>query len=147
MQNSEERYLGPLTPEFSEAYYKLRYEVLRKPWNQPLGSERDSGDEQAIHGILVIKKQLLAIGRLHFKDQNISQIRYMAVHPSFSGNKFGKKVLEYLEGQSISDNRMLVYLHARENALGFYEKCGYTQMEESELLWGVIRHWRMEKKL
>ena len=33
--------IQPKSPEDFKKYYNLRYEVLRKPWNQPIGSERD----------------------------------------------------------------------------------------------------------
>ena len=33
--------IEPQTPKEFEAYYLLRYEVLRKPWKQPFGSEKD----------------------------------------------------------------------------------------------------------
>ena len=36
-----------------DAYFRLRWECLREPWGQPLGSERDELEEQAQGQILV----------------------------------------------------------------------------------------------
>jgi len=32
-----------------DQYFELRWRVLRKPWNQPRGSEIDEMDDRAIH--------------------------------------------------------------------------------------------------
>ena len=37
--------IEPTTSEEFKKYYNLRYEILRKPWGQPQGSEIDDGDE------------------------------------------------------------------------------------------------------
>ena len=39
----------PETEEEWEDYYALRYRVLREPLGQPIGSERNEGDETGIH--------------------------------------------------------------------------------------------------
>jgi hypothetical protein len=38
-------------------------------------------------------------------------------------------------------------LQARENAVGFYKRCGYAVKEKSYLMWEVIQHYLMEKEL
>jgi hypothetical protein len=39
-----------------------------------------------------------------------------------------------------------IILHARAQALGFYEKLGYICIEQSHLLFGEIQHFLMKKK-
>ena len=39
----------PKTRDEFEAYYLLRYQVLREPWNQPRGSEKDDMENECIH--------------------------------------------------------------------------------------------------
>ena len=58
--------IEPQTPEEFKQYYSLRYEILRKPWGQPKGSERDEGEEASIHRMIIDKKtgNVLAGGRL-----------------------------------------------------------------------------------
>ena len=38
----------PQESDFKE-YYLMRWQVLRKPWNQPIGSERDANEESSWH--------------------------------------------------------------------------------------------------
>jgi predicted GNAT family N-acyltransferase len=135
----------PSTSQDFTAYYKLRYEVLRKPWNQPLGSELDETDNTSIHAFIKENDTAIACARLHFVDDNTGQIRYMAVHPDYQGKGLGKLVVTYLEGISKENNRLHIILHARENAVDFYKSCGYTTKEKSYLLWGKIQHFLMQK--
>lgn len=44
----------PKTKEDFEKYYDLRYRILRKPWNQPRGSEKDELEKESFH-IMVLK--------------------------------------------------------------------------------------------
>ena len=39
----------PQTPKEFEAYYLLRFEILRKPWKMPAGSEKDELENESIH--------------------------------------------------------------------------------------------------
>ncbi len=38
----------PLTKEEFKKYYDLRWKVLRKPWKQPKGSEKDEREKESI---------------------------------------------------------------------------------------------------
>ena len=40
---------APKTDQEWEAYYNLRYKILRAPLNQPIGSERNDGDLTGQH--------------------------------------------------------------------------------------------------
>jgi predicted GNAT family N-acyltransferase len=145
VQNSNFVVEQPSTKQDFEAYYHLRYHVLRKPWRQPLGSELDETDNTSIHAFIKNNDIAIACSRLHFVDETTAQIRYMAVHPNYQGKGLGKLVVNYLEGISKKNNRTKIILHARENAVKFYENCGYTVKETSYLLFGEIQHYLMDK--
>ncbi|MBS1646019.1 MAG: GNAT family N-acetyltransferase [Bacteroidetes bacterium] len=147
MPNSNFIVERPLSPQDFERYYKLRYDVLRNPWYQPKGSELDESDATSIHAFIQEKGEAIACGRLHFIDEHTAQIRYMAVHPSHQGKGLGKSILLHLEAKAQEQGRSLVVLHARENALEFYKKCGYAVKEKSYLLWDTIQHFLMKKNV
>jgi GNAT superfamily N-acetyltransferase len=130
-----------------ELYYALRFEVLRKPWGHARGSERDETDSSSIHAFVKKDDKAWAVARLHFVDAEAGQIRYMGVHPGQHGKGLGKKVIRYLEEKAIENGRKKMILHARINAVKFYESCGYRLKEKSYLLWGKIPHWLMERDL
>ena len=137
----------PQSRDDFEKYYALRYEVLRRPWGQPAGSERDGEEDTSVHAFITEKGEVLAVGRLQFVNETSAQVRYMAVDPRQQGRGLGKAVLGYLEKKASAAGRTKIILHARQNALQFYQSCGYSIKEKSHLLWGEVQHWLMEKEL
>ncbi len=70
---------APKTKKEQEEYYNLRWEILRKPWNQPKGSEKDEYENDAIHIAAFVNGKIIGVGRIHFNSKEEAQIRYMAV--------------------------------------------------------------------
>ena len=48
-----------------EPYFATRYEILREPLDMPLGSERLSDDDEAVHAWIESGEQVLCVGRAH----------------------------------------------------------------------------------
>ena len=90
--------IEPNTSTEFKIYYNLRYEVLRKPWFQPKGSERDDGDETSLHRMIIDESngKAGAVGRLHFNSIEEAQIRYMAVSDDYQGMGFGSEIVKFL---------------------------------------------------
>lgn len=138
----------PSSPEDFEKYYLLRWEVLRKPWNQPRGTEKDEHEETSIHLMAVDEKnECIGVSRLQFNSPGEAQVRFMGVRDDQQGKGVGKKLMAYLENKAKEKGAEKVVLQARENAVPFYLSMGYTIVEKSFLLWGVIQHFRMEKNI
>jgi predicted GNAT family N-acyltransferase len=138
----------PQTPEEFEAYYFLRYEVLRKPWDQPFGSEKDEHEKTSIH-IMAIdgNKNVLGVCRLQFNSPSEVQLRFMGVKENTQGLGIGRKLIEYAEAKARTGGASSMILQAREIAVDFYKKCGYTIIEKSFLMWNEIQHYLMRKEL
>lgn len=138
----------PQTPAQFEAYYDLRWRILRAPWSQPRGSERDEQEDQATHCmILNDQQQVIAVGRLHTLDADTGQIRYMAVVPDYQGQGLGKRILASLEDAARQQGLQTLMLHAREPVVEFYRKQGYELLDQSHTLFGEIIHYEMRKNL
>ena len=138
----------PESAEEFQQYYELRWRILRQPWNQPRGSERDRFDDQAEHVLACDELgHIVAVGRLHLLGPGEAQIRYMATEPAVRGSGYGRRVLEELERIARRSQVSRIQLNARESAIGFYAKMGYTVTGEGHTLFGVIPHARMEKDL
>ncbi len=136
---------GPLTPGEWDRYYDLRWRVLREPWGQPSGSERDELDPESIHVALWDGELPIAGGRLHFNSPLEAQVRYMAVEPKWQGRQLGSRLLGLLEARALAAGAHSVVLNAREEAAGFYQRHGYQVTGPAGLLFGAIQHLRMEK--
>ena len=138
----------PVSPEDFENYYLLRWEVLRKPWNQPKGSEKDENEKSSIHIMALNEKdECVGVSRLQFNSAEEAQVRFMGVRDDQQGKGVGKKLMHYLEEKARQKGAKKVVLQARENAVKFYLSIGYVVVVESFLLWGIIQHYRMGKSL
>lgn len=139
--------ITPATEAQWQGYYQLRYQVLRAPWEQPPGSERDALEAQSHHRMIVnAAGDILAVGRLHLVDAETAQVRYMAVAENARGSGLGAKLLHALEQQAVAIGARRVVLNARDSAVAFYEKSGYQPGAAQPALFG-IPHWQMSKAL
>ena len=129
-------------------YFDLRWRVLRAPWNQPPGSERDDREDKSIHLMLCdSSRRAVAVGRLHFLSTTEGQIRYMAVDEAFVGRGLGSRILRELEHRAIAAGVSRLVLNARKGAVAFYLKHHYAIAGPADTLFGAIEHFRMEKKI
>lgn len=142
------RLLAPQTDEDFERYYHVRWRLLREPWGQPPGSERDGLDATALHLFACVADRVpIAVGRLHFNSRTQAQIRYMAVEEGYQGRGIGSLMLHALERTAAERGARCIVLDARESAIGFYQKHGYAITGRAHVLYGVIAHHRMIKQL
>ncbi len=137
----------PKSPEDFERYYDLRWRLLRKPWKQPRGSEKDDLEERALH-IMVCKVDRIpvAVGRAHFNTDVEAQIRFMAVEPRYQKSGLGTVVLKKLEEEVRQLGAKYVILHSRDMAVPFYQKNGYKLISPSHTLFETIPHFLMKKE-
>src|SRR6266699_2981788 len=98
-RNLEEFTLAePRTVQEWESYFDLRWRVLREPWDQPRGTERDDLDAESFHLMLRDSSgAVVAVGRLHLNSPFEGQVRYMAVDESCRGHGLGSRILSVLE--------------------------------------------------
>ncbi len=142
------RIIEPASPGDFEQYYELRWKVLRAPWNQPRGSERDSRDADSTHLMIIDNREIaVAVGRLHFNSTREAQVRYMAVAVEQQRRGFGSRMLQALEQQAVTLGAACIVLDARETALGFYARQGYAAEGSGHMLYNCINHVRMRKTL
>ncbi len=138
------------TPQSSEdwqAYYQLRWQVLRAPWNEPRGSEQDDLEQDAEHRFIKNKAgEVLGVARLHFNNHQQAQVRYMAVAEGNRNQHIGSRLLHELEKLAWTQDAGELVLYARERALDFYKRHGYELKEKAHLAYDDVQHWKMIKQ-
>lgn len=79
-------------------------------------------------------------------DDASVRMRQMAVHEDFRNRGVGRLIVDEFERIAIGRGCPEIILHARESALGFYEKCGYRRTSEKfhEI---EIPHYEMRKNI
>ncbi len=130
-----------------EAYYDLRFRILREPLNQPRGSEKNDGDADGIHFALYENNVLLAIARLDNADTPVAQVRFVAVEANQQGKGWGKQIMLATEALSREKGVEKIILHARDYAVDFYLNLNYKLIEPSYKLFDILQHFLMEKEL
>ncbi len=139
---------SPQTISEHQQYYDLRWRILRAPWQQSRGTERDEHEAGAIHVIAIQPDgNVIGVARLHQLNRITAQIRYMAVEDHLQKNGVGKALLHYLEEQAVVLGIKQINLDARENCVGFYLKQGYHITGSGHVLYGEIRHQKMQKQI
>ena len=138
----------PVTAGEFERYYKLRWKILRAPWKQVRGTERADDDAQSTHlMVLDDDNKLIGVGRLHFNGIREAQIRFMAVAIPQQRKGVGTQLLKALEDRAVEHGASSITLDARESALGFYRKRGYSPQGPGHTLFNSVAHVRMTKEL
>ena len=138
---------SPETEKEWDDYYSLRFNILRKPLGQPLGSEQNDGDKTGKHFALFLQEKLVGISRLDEVNSTTRQIRFFAIDSAHQGKGLGEKLLKAVEYFAKENKIQKIILQSRENAVSFYQKNGYQETEKTHLLFGKIQHYLMEKNL
>ncbi|MDQ3117252.1 MAG: GNAT family N-acetyltransferase [Verrucomicrobiota bacterium] len=139
---------SPLTPAEWADYFDLRWRILRAPWDQPRGSERDEAEETSEHLMIADPDyRPLAVGRLHFNSSAEAQVRYMAVEPSARGQGLGGRILEEFERRARAAGAASIILNAREDAQRFYQNHGFKTIGPAPTIFDAVKHVRMRKDL
>ena len=140
---------SPRTETEWRDYYDLRWRILRAPWQQPRGSEKDAVESNAYHLMATDQHEhhILGVGRIHQLNDQMAQIRYMATSETSRGRGIGTKLLKALELKARRWGISIIVLNAREQAVPFYLRNGYRIIATAETLFGQIPHAHMEKLL
>ena len=139
---------SPRTTDEWENYFDLRWRVLRAPWNQPRGSEKDDRETDSEHFMIVgPDSSALAVGRLHFNTPAEAQVRFMAVDPQAQGHGLGSLVLRECECRARAAGATSIILNARDDVQEFYVRHGFVVVGPGETMFSAIKHVRMRKEL
>lgn len=125
---------------------QLRDHVLRRPLGHRIADDDLSGDVEALHIGAFAAERLVGTLLLKPKSEGVLQMKQVAVDESLRGMSVGRKLVEYAEQLAPKQGCMEIMLHAREVAVIFYEKLGYTREGERFEEMG-IPHYVMRKKL
>lgn len=105
----------------------LRNEILRKPLGRSLDEADLDGEENQLHfGATSLDGELIACLSARKIDDKHYKIRQMAVSSDVQGSGVGARLVSYVERELLERGGTEISLHARESAIGFYEKLGFN---------------------
>lgn len=132
------------SPQYEEMV-ELRKNVLRKPHGLDFDQKYLDLDKDNILLGCYDEDKLEGCCQLKRIDKKTVQLRQMAVANGLRGKGIGKALLRFAETIARDLGYKRIYMHAREDSMGFYEKCGYVRYGEP-FLQQDIQHRLMEKK-
>jgi len=125
---------------------KLRDDILRKPLGLSFTKEELEREKNNLHIVAYEDERMLGCCMLLEEDPQTVRLRQMAVMNDLQGKGIGKALMQFAENLARDRGYKKITMHARKNALGFYEKMGYkTRGKEFEEI--TIPHYVMEKEL
>lgn len=125
---------------------KLRDDILRKPLGlgftpQELEQEKDNMLIAAFED-----DDMLGCCMLVEENPDTVRLRQMAVLNDLQGKGIGRALMGFAENLARDRGYKILSMHARKNAIGFYEKMGY-KVASDEFTEVTIPHYVMEKRL
>ena len=130
-----------------EQMLRLRHQILR----QPLGlnfsqDELDSEKEEILMASFEDDEMLGCCMLTKTKDPGTLRLRQMAVPKNLQGKGIGAALLTFAENIARDKGYKKIMMHARDTAIGFYERAGYQKIGEAFMELGIAHHI-MEKRL
>ena len=110
------------TAQDKDSVLSIRKEVFIKGLNIPEQMEIDANEDKATYVLANVDGQSVGTARWRKTDVGIKLERF-AVLEAFRSNGVGKKMTIFILNHL--DQSVLIYLHAQESAIGFYEKLGF----------------------
>lgn len=139
--------ITPTTEQQLEQYFAFRWQILKAPFNFPIGSEKDEYESVAEHRMLLnYKNEIMAVGRVHFNSAEEVQIRHIAVDFNAHGKGYGRLIVATLESYAIEQGAVRAVTNSLATSRPFFEQCGYTKQSTSEAL-SKLNRIQMVKKL
>ncbi len=138
----------------SKETYPLRFEVLWSHKNSLNECGLDIDDLESTFHVGTLKNgELVSIGTFlaqrneKFEEKYQYRLRAMATSPKVRGENFGKKIIDFALEELKNRNVELLWCDAREVALGFYEKMGFTIVGDFYEIPIIGKHKLMYKKI
>jgi ribosomal protein S18 acetylase RimI-like enzyme len=104
----------------------LRQKVLRDPLGIKFTPEQLEAEYNELHFGIFENEEIVACLILANKGEGIAKMRQVAVHPQYQGKGLGTHLVCYFEGFAKGAGYSKIELHARKNALNFYQKLSYN---------------------
>jgi N-acetylglutamate synthase-like GNAT family acetyltransferase len=140
---------NPTTKGEFKAYYALRYHVLRKPWGEPKGTEKDDFEPISQHIMAVddSTNEIVGVVKLFEKEPGVGQFSHLAIHHDYQRQGIGKILMEAVEELARQKGYKILGAMSRLTTTGYFEKKGYRIKGLPSNYFNTIQVVWMEKNL
>ncbi|WP_462249798.1 GNAT family N-acetyltransferase [Ferruginibacter sp.] len=124
----------------------LRMEILRKPLGLGFTEEELAKEKEDILIGAFEEEKILACCLLTKVDNATIKLRQMAVQNNLQGKGIGASIMSFAETVARDKGYKKLMMHARDSAIGFYEKFDFS-VKGNEFIEVNVPHHVMEKRL
>jgi GNAT superfamily N-acetyltransferase len=125
---------------------KLRDDILRRPLGLGFTDEELADERENMLIGAFEDDDLLGCCMIVEENPTTARLRQMAVLNNLQGKGVGRALMQFAENLARDRGYKVLSMHARKNAIGFYEKVGY-KVKGDEFTEITIPHYLMEKQL
>lgn len=139
----------PLTRDEYKAYYTLRYRILRQPWGQAKGTEKDDYEPISQHFMAVDDKtgEIVGVAKLFEREPGIAWMSHLAVIQDRQRQGIGKLLVNTVEETARQQGFTKIGALSRLNTTAYFEKFGYSIKDLPAPYFGAVQVVWMEKSL
>jgi predicted N-acetyltransferase YhbS len=122
-----------------EAAVRLRAAVLRQPLGLEFTAQEMADEPRCFHLVAVTSAEVVGTLLLKPLDARMLKMRQVAVRPDLQRVGVGAALVHFAEAFARERGFDRIVAHARDSAVGFYERLGYST-EGAPLLECTIPH-------
>ncbi len=123
-----------------EQMVALRYQILRQPLGLGFTEEELNSEKDNILIAAFDDDNMLGCCMLTKINNQTLKIRQMAVQNNLQGKGIGASLMSFVENLARDKGYHNLVMHARDSAIGFYEKFGYKVLGEQFTEVGLPHH-------
>ncbi len=124
----------------------LRQQILRQPLGLSFSFEELEREKDDLLIAAFDDDDMLGCCLLTVVDNQTMRIRQMAVQNNLQGKGIGASLMSFMENLARDKGYKCLMMHARNTAIGFYERFGY-KVRGNEFIEVGVPHHVMEKML
>ena len=125
---------------------KLRDDILRRPLGLTFDPQELEDEKKNLLIGAFEDDNMLGCCMLVEENSGSVKLRQMAVLNALQGKGIGRALMQFAENLARDHGYKVLTMHARKNAVGFYEKMGY-RVKGEEFQEVSIPHFEIEKDL
>ena len=129
-----------------EQMVRLRNEILRKPLGLSFNNDELEREKEDILIGAFEEEKMLGCCLLTKVDDKTLKLRQMAVQNNLQGKGIGASIMSFAEDIARDKGFRKLTMHARDTAVGFYEKFGY-RIKGDQFTEVTVSHHIMEKRI
>jgi predicted N-acetyltransferase YhbS len=140
---------APQSMEDFHAYYDLRYRVLRQPWGQAKGTEKDDYEPLCRHLMAVDDQTGDVVGVIKWmeRDPGVAWLSHLAIAPERQKQGIGRLLVRAVEDAARAEGCRAIGAYSHLTSTDYFKRLDYRIQGLPDHYFSTIQVVWMEKDL